>query len=72
MKKLISTLAIITTTIVNAHFLTFIPFTDNVNSKKQATIKLDAMFIHPFEQTGMTMEKPFGIFLGNKKEELPK
>lgn len=71
MKKLISTLAIAATTVVNAHFLTFLPSTDNINSKEQSNIKFDAMFIHPFEQTGMTMEKPLGIYLGSKKEELP-
>ena len=28
------------------------------------------MFIHPFEQSGMTMEKPIGIFLENRKHSL--
>lgn len=54
----------------SAHFLTFIPQTDIVDDKKNAEIKLEAMFIHPFEQTGMTMEKPHGIFLENKKDSL--
>lgn len=53
----------------NAHFLTFIPSTDNVNNQEKSIVKFDAMFIHPFEQTGMTMVKPEGIFLG--KEKLP-
>lgn len=54
---------------LNAHFLTFLANTDNVSSKKEASLEFNAMFIHPFEQTGMTMEKPEGIFLN--KEKLP-
>ncbi len=54
---------------LNAHFLTFIPSTDNVSNQENSNVKFDAMFIHPFEQTGMTMVKPEGIFLG--KEKLP-
>jgi cobalt/nickel transport protein len=46
-----------------AHFLTLIPSVDNVKNKQESTLLLDAMFIHPFEQTGMTMEKPEGIFV---------
>lgn len=53
-----------------AHFLTLLPNTDNVSSKENATIKLDAMFIHPFEQTGMTMEKPVGIYVNSLKNSL--
>ncbi|PLY09781.1 MAG: DUF4198 domain-containing protein [Arcobacter sp.] len=54
----------------NAHFLTFIPSSDNVSDQKNTTINFEAMFIHPFEQTGMTMEKPVGLFLENKKNSL--
>ncbi|PHO09945.1 hypothetical protein CPG37_06280 [Malaciobacter canalis] len=54
----------------NAHFLTMIPTTDNVKSKSEANIKIESMFIHPFEQTGMKMVKPEGIFLNNKKNAL--
>ena len=54
----------------NAHFLTFLPNTDNVSDKKQTKIDFDISFIHPFEQTGMTMEKP-QIFLNSKKNPLP-
>lgn len=54
----------------NAHFLTLLPSTDNVSNKKQAQITLDAMFIHPFEQTGMNMEKPFGIYVNSKNNPL--
>jgi cobalt/nickel transport protein len=65
MKKLI--LAILLAVCANAHFLTFLSNTDNIQSKEQSTLKFDAMFIHPFEQTGMTMVKPKGIFLGDEK-----
>lgn len=53
-----------------AHFLTFIPSNDNVTDQKDATVNFEIMFMHPFEQTGMTMEKPVGIFLENKKNSL--
>ena len=65
MKKLLFTAFL--AVMANAHFLTFLPNTDNVTSKDESTIKLDAMFIHPFEQTGMTMVEPVGIFLGEEK-----
>lgn len=55
----------------NAHFLTFLPSTDNIKNRSEMKIDFEAMFIHPFEQTGMTMEKPMGIYLENKKEVLP-
>lgn len=64
MKKLL--LLTFSVVLLNAHFLTFLPTNDNVSEKN---IKLDAMFIHPFEQTGMTMEKPIGIYVNNKKLE---
>jgi len=70
LKKYIFTLILASATILNAHFLTFLPSTDNVNSKEKSNIEFDAMFIHPFEQTGMTMEKPYGIYLENKAKEL--
>lgn len=69
MKKILILLSIFI--YANAHFLTFIPTTDNVEDKKDANIKLDAMFIHPFEQTGMNMEKPVGIYLDSTKNSLP-
>lgn len=69
MNKILSIL--IFAVVANAHFLTFLPSTDNVASRENSTITFDAMFIHPFEQTGMTMEKPKGIYLGDKKEILP-
>lgn len=70
MKKILFTL-FTTLVIANAHFLTFIPNNDNVVNKKEANIYFDAMFIHPFEQTGMNMEKPMGIYLNNAKNVLP-
>jgi cobalt/nickel transport protein len=69
MKKLI--LAGVLAVFANAHFLTFMSSTDNVTSRDNSNITLDAMFIHPFEQSGMTMEKPVGIYFANKKEQLP-
>lgn len=65
MKKII--LIFIVTVFANAHFLTFIPSTDNISNQDNSQVSFDAMFIHPFEQTGMTMEKPKGIFF-NKQE----
>lgn len=59
-------LMLISTVFLNAHFLTLIPSTDNVN-EKNAKIDFDIMFIHPFEQTGMTMEKPKGFFFEKEK-----
>lgn len=55
----------------NAHFLTTIPSSDYVSEKKDSNLKMDVMFIHPFEQTGMTMEKPIGVFLESKENPLP-
>ena len=68
MKKIVF-LFISTMTFLSAHFLTFLPSSDYIKSKEESNIKLDAMFIHPFEQSGMTMQRPEGIFLG--KEKLP-
>ena len=53
----------------NAHFLTFLSNTDNVTEQKQTKIDFDISFIHPFEQSGMNMEKP-EVFV-NSKESLP-
>lgn len=70
MKKilvLLSSLAIF----ANAHFLMMTPSTDNVTSKKQANIEIKSMFIHPFEQNGMQMVKPVGIYVNSTKNPLP-
>jgi len=69
MKK-ISSILLGFTIAANAHFLTFLPNTDNVTDKKESKIDFDISFIHPFEQTGMTMEKP-QLFLENTKNSLP-
>ena len=68
MKKTISLLLGFTIS-MQAHFLTFLPNTDIVSNKKETNLKLDISFIHPFEQTGMTMEKP-EVFLNNKNSKL--
>lgn len=70
MKNLL--LILLFTIFAKAHFLTFLPNTDNVKAKDESTINFEAMFIHPFEQTGMTMEKPKGIYLEKEKLELNK
>ncbi len=66
MKRLII-LLIVGLSFAKAHFLTFLPSTDNIEINEEANLSFDAMFIHPFEQKGMTMEKPEGIFYKNKK-----
>jgi cobalt/nickel transport protein len=53
----------------NAHFLTFLSNTDNVTDQKQTKIDFDISFIHPFEQSGMNMEKP-EAFVNNKNNKL--
>lgn len=55
------------TVLANAHFLTFIPSSDNVVDQKHSKVDFDISFIHPFEQTGMTMEKPELFMAGQKK-----
>ena len=68
MKK-IATLTLGLAIFANAHFLTFMSNTDNVSNPKQTKVDLDISFIHPFEQTGMTMEKP-EVFANNKENKL--
>ena len=55
---------------LNAHFLTMIPSTDYVSNKKQSNLEIESMFIHPFEQTGMKMVKPKGVFLDSMDKSL--
>ena len=55
--------------LLNAHFLTFMSSTDNLSNPKQTKVDFDISFIHPFEQTGMTMEKP-EVFVNNKENKL--
>jgi len=54
----------------NAHFLAFFPSTDNVSDKKDAKVNFEIAFMHPFEQNGMTLEKP-KLFLNDTKHQLP-
>ena len=68
MKKSISFLLGFTIS-VQAHFLTFLPNTDIISNKKETNLKFDISFIHPFEQTGMTMEKP-KVFMNTKNNIL--
>lgn len=55
--------------LADAHFLTFIPSSDNISDQKKSKVEFDISFIHPFEQTGMTMEKP-KLFLDGVKKPL--
>lgn len=59
-------LFIIFSLVVNAHFLTIIPSTDNIKNQNNINVSLDIMFIHPFEQTGMQLQKPLGLFLDDE------
>ena len=68
MKK-IATLTLGFSLFANAHFLTFLSNTDNITEQKQTKIDFDISFIHPFEQSGMTMEKP-EVFVNNKDNKL--
>ncbi len=54
----------------NAHFLTFLSSTDNVSDKKNTKVDFDISFMHPFEQTGMTMEQP-KRFLNSLDKSIP-
>ena len=67
MKKIVFLL--FATLYANAHFLTFMSNTDNVSNPKQTKVDLDISFIHPFEQTGMIMEKP-EVFVNSKNNKL--
>ena len=68
MNKILFTLLGLTA-LAQAHFLTFLPSTDNVNNQKEAKVDFDISFIHPFEQTGMTMQMP-ELFLESKQNKL--
>ena len=63
------TFLIFVTLYANAHFLTFMSNTDNVNNQKESKVDFDISFMHPFEQTGMTLEKP-EIFVNSKNNKL--
>ncbi len=55
---------------LNAHFLTMMSSSDNVTNKKESDLKIESSFIHPFEQNGMNMEKPYGIYVNSKENPL--
>ena len=67
MKKII--FLILTTLYANAHFLTFMANTDNIFNQKHTKVNFDISFVHPFEQTGMVMEKP-EVFVNSKNNKL--
>ena len=67
--KRIATLTLGLSLFANAHFLTFLSNTDNATEQKQTKIDFDISFIHPFEQSGMTMEKP-EVFVNSKENKL--
>ncbi len=69
MLKIISTL-IMLLTLSQAHFLTFMSNTDVVDDKKDSTLNFDISFMHPFEQNGMTMEKP-KLFVNSNDNKIP-
>jgi len=55
------------------HFQMILPSNNIVEDQKTATIGLELIFCHPFEQTMMNMAKPvqFGVMInGEKKEDL--
>jgi cobalt/nickel transport protein len=56
--------------LANAHFLTFLPSSDNIENKNNSKIDFDISFIHPFEQTGMTMEEP-KLYVNSLDKKLP-
>jgi cobalt/nickel transport protein len=43
--------------------------TDNIFNQKQTKVNFDISFVHPFEQTGMVMEKP-EVFVNSKNNKL--
>ena len=68
MKKIVAMLVLCL--YANAHFLTFVANNDVVEDQKHSTVEFDISFIHPFEQSGMTMEKP-ELFVKGSSKALP-
>lgn len=68
MKK-IATLTLGLSLFANAHFLAFLPSSDNVSDKNKTKVNFDISFIHPFAQTGMTLEQP-KVFLNSLDKPL--
>lgn len=69
MKSLFLTLFLIIS--AQAHFLTLTSNTDNVNNQAKPQLHYNLAFIHPFEQSGMELEKP-EAFLNKKPLTLQK
>lgn len=69
MKVLLCCLLFITT-LLQAHFQVIMPDNDIVTTTKKQTLNI--VFMHPFEQNYMNMEKPnyFGYFMDGKKVDL--
>ncbi len=65
MKKLIFILLFALS--LKAHFLTLIPQSDYIEDQNQSSLSFTMAFMHPFEQTGMTLVKPEFYEAGNKK-----
>lgn len=68
--KILLTALLFITTVLQAHFQVIMPDSDIVTTTKKQNINI--IFMHPFEQTYMNMEKPnfFGYFLDGKKTDL--
>jgi cobalt/nickel transport protein len=54
----------------NAHFLALIANKDVVENQNDSKLLFELSFIHPFEQTGMTLEEP-ELFVNKQKNSLP-
>ncbi len=55
-----------------AHFGMVIPSDEMVTQGESSNVKLDLMFIHPFEMVGMPLEKPekFGVIARGQQSDL--
>ena len=69
---LIAAVALATATGAQAHFGMLLPTDDIVSMGDDKTIGVRAMFIHPFENTLMTMSEPkvFGVRVRGKTTNL--
>jgi len=59
---------------LHAHFQVIKPAYDHINKENSKNVTIDYMFMHPFEQTYMEMEKPIkaSLFLNGKEEDVSK
>lgn len=67
MKLRAVTIIILMATIAQGHFLTLLPESDVVTKKQP--IEIEVSFLHPFEQTAMTMHKAKSITVYNTSTE---